>query len=201
MSEDKNWYDDDSQKPDRDSIDNDGSHGENNSDAERQNGFRNSNGGNGNGYYDNGYYGNEGNDGTQWGYNPYGGGYNPYYRGPVDPPGTNRRFGGAAFGCGIASLVMVMTGVFSIILGALGVLFASLSRRRGKGYPARAKAGMTMSVIGMIVGLLITVYSVVTVLQNPDAFYQDTQNFYRILNGEELTTEDYESLFESLNRY
>ncbi|MCQ2493991.1 MAG: DUF4190 domain-containing protein [Lachnospiraceae bacterium] len=181
MSDQKNWYDDDSE-PVNNSNNNGNNAGESGS---------NNNGSNGTG--NNGY--------TDYsGYNYGGPSYNSYnssYYSPSSPQGTNPKFGGAAFGCGIASLATLFTGVFSIGLGALGIIFAALSRRRGKGYPARAKSGLVMSVIGLLVGAFITANSLVYVysIMGTDEFYNEFNTTYQMLYGEELDRDEFDQMF------
>lgn len=167
MSDQKNWYDDNESEPVRDNS---------NTDDYVKKGSYN---------YNNGY-------------NQYNDSYNnPYGNRPVNPSGTNARFGGAAFGCGIASIATLFTGVFSLMLGALGLIFANLSRRRGVGYPARAKAGMVMSIIGMVIGAIITLNSFIYVytVMGSEEFYNEFNSTYQMIYGEELDMEEYEQMF------
>lgn len=57
---------------------------------------------------------------------------------------------------GICSLILLCTGVFSIVLGALGILFAVLSRKTGK-MISSAKTGFVLSLIGLLSGLFLTI--------------------------------------------
>jgi len=193
MSEQKNWFDDDNSNQDNNQ--------DNNTNRDNNNGWNNNTGWNNNStqgnnehsddYVKSGSY----QSGPQ--YNQYN---NPYY-GPVDPPGTNRKFGGAAFGCGIASIALLITGVLSVVLGALGILFSNLSRRRGKGYPSKAKAGLVMSIIGIILGGIITfnsflyVYTMISNDQFYDQFYQEMNESYKMIYGEELDQEEFDQMF------
>ncbi|MBQ9122406.1 MAG: hypothetical protein IJY10_02820 [Lachnospiraceae bacterium] len=58
---------------------------------------------------------------------------------------------------GISSLVTMCTGLFSIPLGALGILFAVLSKK-GKKMDPSAKLGCTLSGIGLVSGLALTLF-------------------------------------------
>lgn len=62
---------------------------------------------------------------------------------------------------GITSLVTMCTGIFSIPLGALGVLFAVLSKKDKK-MDSSAKLGCTLSGIGLFSGLALTIFVYVT---------------------------------------
>lgn len=120
-------------------------------------------------------------------------GYNGNNGYAADPEGTNRRFAGASFGFGIASLALLWTGVFSMITGAIGTLFGVLSRRKGKGYPRKGKAGFTMSMIGMFAGLFLTVYSLFVVFAtvSPKELYQQMEDTYEQMYGEEFDPSEY----------
>lgn len=82
------------------------------------------------------------------------GGY--YYNQGNVPPKNN--FANASLILGICSLVLLCTGIFSIPLGALGILFAVLSRRAGKMNPG-AKTGCILSLAGLLSGLFITLFA------------------------------------------
>lgn len=133
------------------------------------------------------------NDGDRDINDSYNANNNQYYQSPVNLDGTNRKFGGAALGCGISSLVTLLFGVPSVILGALGILFANLSRRRGKGYAPKAVGGLVMSIAGLVLGLVLTVNSVIYVytLMNSDAFQKTMLDTYTTMYGEEYGTELY----------
>lgn len=63
-----------------------------------------------------------------------------------------------SFFMGMASLVLLFFG-FAIPFAALGLILSLLSRGAGKMLP-RAKTGFVMSVIGLAIGLAITISSV-----------------------------------------
>lgn len=178
MSEQKNWYDNsDSEPENKDTTGN-----ENSDDYVKRGSYNDS-------------YRSEQTNGQY--YNQYNNQYTQYYGRPLNPPGTNPRFGGAAFGCGIAALATTLTGVFPIILGALGLIFTNLSRRRGAGYPSRAKAGMIMSIIGIVIGLFLTINSFIYVvtMMNSEEFYNEINTTYQMLYGEDIDMDAYEELF------
>lgn len=85
-------------------------------------------------------------------------------------PSTDPRFKGlsiASMVCGICSLVLCCTGLLSIPAGALGILFALLTRKRGQRMNSMCVAGIWLSCVGLILGIIITVSSIVTVLTDP----------------------------------
>ena len=65
----------------------------------------------------------------------------------------------ASMVCGICSLVLCCTGLLSIPAGALGILFALLTRKRGQ--------RIWLSCVGLALGIFITVSSIVTVFTDP----------------------------------
>ncbi|MBD5460338.1 MAG: cytochrome d ubiquinol oxidase subunit II [Lachnospiraceae bacterium] len=64
---------------------------------------------------------------------------------------------------GVASLVMLCTGILPIPLGALGVLLAVLSRRGGR-MPQPGGLGCALSCAGMAGGLFLTLAVYITML-------------------------------------
>ena len=88
--------------------------------------------------------------------------------------GTNQmpdpRFRGlsiASMVCGICSLVLCCTGLLSIPAGALGILFALLTRKKGQRMNSMCVAGIWLSCVGLALGIFITVSSIVTVFTDP----------------------------------
>lgn len=120
--------------------------------------------------------------------------YGYEYVPPTDPPGTNRRFANAAFACGIISLVSLWSGVFSIVFGGLGVMFANLSRRKGKAYPGRGRAGHTLAMIGLIIGLVITIYTAYILIESyltNGTYFQQFESTYRSFYGKDFDLKDF----------
>ena len=68
----------------------------------------------------------------------------------------------ASMVCGICSLVLCCTGLLSIPAGALGILFALLTRKRGQRMNNMCVAGIWLSCVGLALGIFITVSSIVT---------------------------------------
>ena len=87
--------------------------------------------------------------------------------------------------CGILSLATVCTGILPIPLGALGILFAVLTYRKGKKLPSLSRTGICLSCIGMVLGVLLTIYAVATVMPlftNPE-YRQELNTYYESIYG------------------
>ena len=65
-----------------------------------------------------------------------------YYNQPTHSPYKGRGFEYASFICGLISITAACTGIFSIPIGALGVLFAVLTYRAGKKMKPECRAGI-----------------------------------------------------------
>lgn len=80
-----------------------------------------------------------------------------------------RGFALASMIFGITSILLCCTGLLPLPLGALGMLFAILSRRRGKSMSGMGTAGMAASIIGTTIGIAITAYltAMVSMALNP----------------------------------
>lgn len=114
---------------------------------------------------------------------------------PPQPDG----FSSAALVLGILSLVLCCCCYVSIPLGALGILFAILSKRGGL-MSGRSRAGLGLSIAGLCLTLLMTVSMVLTVLRD-DTFWQtleDTQKYYQ---GEDYDSDDLEDFFREYEEY
>lgn len=91
-----------------------------------------------------------------------------YYNQPTHSP-HGQGFTMASITCGILSVTTCCTGVLSLPLGALGILFAVLVYRKGKQLNAPCITGIIFSCIGIAMGLFMTIYSFVmlpTFLEN-----------------------------------
>lgn len=60
---------------------------------------------------------------------------------------------------GILSLITICTGILPLPLGALGILFAILSYRKGRHFDTMALAGLLTSIVGMSVSIVIIIMS------------------------------------------
>ena len=75
----------------------------------------------------------------------------------------------AASVLGLVSIVLIISGYFSIILGGIAITLAFLSRGfDGKLFP-QAKRGIVLGLIGLVGGYALIVTSFVTVFTDPEA--------------------------------
>lgn len=94
---------------------------------------------------------------------------------------------------GICSLASICTAILPLPLGALGILFAILSYRKGRQMDTMAMAGIATSCVGLVFSALIygVVFSVMpAMMRDPD--YRDMLNRY----SENMYGESYDDLFE-----
>lgn len=81
-----------------------------------------------------------------------------YYNQPTHRP-YGQGFMIASVACGVLSVTACCTGIFSLPLGALGILFALLTYRKGKKMNGTAMTGITLSAMGIITGISLLAYS------------------------------------------
>lgn len=120
---------------------------------------------------------------------------------PYTPPKPNT-FATLSLVLGIASLALLCTGIFPIPLGALGILFAILSRR-GKKLEGSAIGGCISSAIGLGLGLIMTIMvyvmmifgAVNSIMENPESLSADPDVLTDQLM-ESIYGEDYKEIFE-----
>ena len=86
---------------------------------------------------------------------------------PNQPLKRQSGFAIASFVCGILSLVLCCTGILGIPAGALSILFAVLSKRKGESLSGMSIAGVVTSVIGILLGILTTAYSIYMLFYDP----------------------------------
>lgn len=84
-----------------------------------------------------------------------------YYNQPTHRP-YGQRFLIASVICGALSVTACCTGILSLPLGALGILFALLTCRRGKKTNGTALTGILLSTMGIITGVSMLIYSFYT---------------------------------------
>lgn len=110
------------------------------------------------------------------------------------PPAARRNpFTVASLILGICSLVSVCTAILPLPLGALGILFAVLSYRKGRSMDTMALAGIATSCVGLAFSVLIygMVFAMMpSMLRDPE--YRDMLNRY----SENMYGESYDDLFE-----
>lgn len=102
---------------------------------------------------------------------------------------------------GLGSLTAMCTGILSIPLGALGILFAVLSRPARKMPPA-AKLGCSLSAAGLIGGLafvitiyVTTIFSTISTLNNMDLENMDQREIMDQMM-ESIYGSEYEDIFK-----
>lgn len=84
-----------------------------------------------------------------------------YYNQPTHRP-YGQGFLIASMVCGFLSVTACCTGILSLPLGALGILFALLTYRRGKKISGTAMTGIVISTMGIITGVSMLIYSFYT---------------------------------------
>lgn len=106
---------------------------------------------------DNGNSWNNKSDDNQWDRWNSNASHSSYYNQPVHRP-YGVGFSYASFFLGLTSVTMCCCGI-SIPMAALGILFALLVYRKGKKLNSIAKSGIVLSCIGMVIGILVLLYS------------------------------------------
>lgn len=94
---------------------------------------------------------------------------------------------------GICSLASICTAILPLPLGALGILFAVISYRKGRRMDTMAMAGIATSCVGLVFSVLVygAVFSMMpAMMRDPD--YRDMLNRY----SESMYGESYDDLFE-----
>lgn len=84
-----------------------------------------------------------------------------YYNQPTHRP-YGQGFIIASMICGVLSVTACCTGILSLPLGALGILFALLTCRKGKRMNSTAMTGIVFSAMGIITGVSMLIYSFYT---------------------------------------
>lgn len=116
---------------------------------------------------------------------------NPYYNQPTYDPFRKEIFAAMALLFGSLSLLASCTGVFSVIFGSLGILFAALAFRRRKKKNSLVVTGMVMSCVGIISGVLYVVVAIPMAMKDP--LYQQQMNVIT----EQLTGESFSEFMEN----
>lgn len=111
--------------------------------------------------------------GNNWNTDNQPGGYYPN-----NPP--RRSAGGpmvtAALVMGILSVVLMCCGL-SYVFGALGIIFALLSRKDGP-MDSQAKIGLGLSIAGSVIGTIIVIFAFASNLPYYTELLKEYQNFY-----------------------
>ena len=87
---------------------------------------------------------------------------------------------------GAMSILTWLTGVFPLLAGGLGIIFAMLTYRSGQGMPSLSKTGLILSCLGVIAGIVLTslflIYFVIPMFTDP-AFYRKMKEYYESFYG------------------
>ena len=137
------------------------------------------------------------NGGNQWDKWNSNASHSSYYQQPVREP-RGQGFTMASLTCGILSVTLCCTGVLSLPLGALGILFAVLVYRKGQQLNTPCILGIISSCLGIGIGIFLTVYSFVMLpaLMKNEAFRNQINTM-----SEQLYGMDFEELMEEFYGY
>lgn len=107
----------------------------------------------------------------------YGYSYPPYQ------PKPKNTFATAAMILGICSLMSLFTIVLPIPLGALAILFAILSKRKGEKAEAAAVSGIITAIIGVTIGIALSVTMMISAInmlkpENRDMLNKQFEQLY-----------------------
>lgn len=118
------------------------------------------------------------NETSNQGGNPYHNGGSYQYESPYQKYGTPNSNGMviASLVMGILSVVVICCG-FSWTFGALGILFAILSRKNGPMEP-QAKIGLGLSIAGTIIGIVILLVAILGNSTYYSNFMEEYERFY-----------------------
>ncbi len=97
-----------------------------------------------------------------------------YYNQPTHRP-YGQAFTIASGICGLMSVTACCTGILSLPLGALGILFAALTYRKGKKMNSASLVGVVSSCVGIISAVIITINTFTmlpTLMENESFRYQ-----------------------------
>lgn len=88
----------------------------------------------------------------------------------------------AALVFGVFSVLSFFTGIIPLFTGCMSLLFVALSYRKGSPLTGSAHAAIYLSLIGMILGIALLVYSYYNVLlpmMNDPEYYKTMDLYYR----------------------
>ena len=147
---------------------------------------------------------------NEWNNNPYqngqynGGNNNPYQNGqyngwnqtPTRPPFRSvNSMAVASLVMGILSVVLICCG-FSFCFGALGIIFALLSRRNGPMDP-QAKVGLGLSIGGTVIGIAMILFLTIGNSQYSEIM-QEYERFYNEYEDNYYEDDIFENYYENL---
>lgn len=105
---------------------------------------------------------------------------NTYYSADKENP-----FASASLIMGVLAILTIVTGILPFFFGGLGILFATLARRRKKPLVNSAFIGLVTSVIGMFLSfaiLCITIVQLPEMLKDP-AYREQLNSTYESMSG------------------
>lgn len=141
--------------------------------------------------------------------NDYGGNYHYDYNFDLNQEKNDdscpqpNGFASAALVLGILSLVLCCCCYISIPLGALGILFAILSRQDSQ-MPGRSRAGLGLSIAGLCLTFLMGVSMILTFVRDDDFWIRfedslrDSMEYYQ---GEAYDSDELDDFFREYEEY
>ena len=134
---------------------------------------------------------------NEWNNNPYQNGqYNGWNQTPTRPPLRSvNSMAVASLVMGILSVVLICCG-FSFCFGALGIIFALLSRRNGPMDP-QAKVGLGLSIGGTVIGIAMILFLTIGNSQYSEIM-QEYERFYNEYEDNYYEDDIFENYYENL---
>lgn len=89
----------------------------------------------------------------------------------------------AALVMGLIAIISTFSTGMGFIFGALGIIFALLSRRE-RTMEKMALAGLILSIIGTVASIVTITFSAIMLYKNPDLITETMEQFYEIYGYE-----------------